>query len=834
MRRASSSWIALSLSLAVPSAAEEPRGDVEEIVVSITKRDELLSEVAASVSAFSAETIALANLESAADLTALVPNAVTKGESRTGNFSIRGVSDSFSSPSPVAYHVNGVFKPGIDSLLGQYYDLAAIELVRGPSGTVYGRNATAGALDFRWEKPHATYEAKGDALYGNYRHLQLRGVVNAPLLGEGDERLMARLVLQRSERDGYLNDLERRSRRRDPHNADEWYSRLSLRSLPNEDTELTLRGFYNQSDADPYVARPLVDAYTTGFVDTRSIDANGTLLAENFGVVAFDPYHGYEGFVESLVDNLVTSNDINVQVLELLINLFATNSGRPFREVAREVMISGRPPLIPSIVDRFIDPPAQVGVAALPISRDPLRTRSGAWRAHRTQLHVYGLDGSASWTGDALRVDASFGWERGALDQVVDADGSELPVLDIFRPHRNDLRTGELRVSSQSDGALDWLAGVFYFRSTNDRERDEVVLPFGRISSESHGVATGFAPFVNATLRPLEWLSSAPAIDLELFGGWRWNRDSLRLEFENVTHPSGPSGPQSGRAVFTEDTWELGVRWLPSERHTLYLKHAKGYKAGNLEADNQTGVIRSADPELIRAWELGLKSSLADDRVRLALTGFWSDYSDLQVPQVVGLSQFTLNAAAATVRGVELELFAQPTPALQLQASAGFLDARFDEFCSDDAAQALPVSEPGCPAAHPLFPWQGQSNLAGHRLEDAPKWKVSALASYQVDLGAAGTLTPLVKTTFTSDYFLRPYALAADRVDAYTRTDLRLVWRDAEERISVEAFAENLENEIVFARGTTTGEFSGSFPASIGLLPPRTYGARVSFAWRAE
>ena len=91
-----------------------------------------------------------------------------------------------------------------------------------------------------------------------------------------------------------------------------------------------------------------------------------------------------------------------------------------------------------------------------------------------------------------------------------------------------------------------------------------------------------------------------------------------------------------------------------------------------------------------------------------------------------------------------------------------------------------------------------------------------------------------MKTTFTSDYFLRPYALAADRVDAYTRTDLRLVWRDAEERISVEAFAENLENEIVFARGTTTGEFSGSFPASIGLLPPRTYGARVSFAWRAE
>ena len=144
----------------------------------------------------------------------------------------------------------------------------------------------------------------------------------------------------------------------------------------------------------------------------------------------------------------------------------------------------------------------------------------------------------------------------------------------------------------------------------------------------------------------------APAIDLELFGGWRWNRDSLRLEFENVTHPSGPSGPQSGRAVFTEDTWELGVRWLPSERHTLYLKHAKGYKAGNLEADNQTGVIRSADPELIRAWELGLKSSLADDRVHPL---FFDQPArglgrDLRIGAAVGedqLDRLAENAAAA-------------------------------------------------------------------------------------------------------------------------------------------------------------------------------------------
>jgi len=296
--------LALAAHVAAQEAPAEREGEVEEIVVSITKRDESLHDVAASVTAFSDETIALANLESASDLVTLIPNVVTKGESRTGNFSIRGVSESFSSQSPVAYHVNGLFKLGLDSLLGQYYDLDAIELVRGPSGTVYGRNATAGAINFVWKKPHAEYEALGDALLGNYRHVQVRAVVNAPLFGEGEERLMARLAVQRQVRDGYMNDLERPRRRDDPHNADEWYSRLTLRSLPSENVELIVRGFFNQSDADPYVSRPLVGDYTTGFLDTRMFDDDGVLESRNFGVVDFDPYQGYAAFVADMRSEL--------------------------------------------------------------------------------------------------------------------------------------------------------------------------------------------------------------------------------------------------------------------------------------------------------------------------------------------------------------------------------------------------------------------------------------------------------------------------------------------------------------------------------------------------
>jgi outer membrane receptor protein involved in Fe transport len=845
--------IACLLALAGASAAQEaappaaeaaapaapPAADIgiEEIIVTITKRDESLQEVPASISAFSPETLELANIESASDLVTLIPNVVTKGESRTGNFSIRGVSESFSSQSPVAYHVNGIFKFDIDSLLGQYYDLESIQLVRGPSGTVYGRNATAGAIDLRWAKPHPGFELTGDALYGNYDHIQVRGLLNTPLLGADDERLMARLVLQFDDRDGYMDDLTDRSRDDDPHNAEEFYSRLSLRSLPSEDVELNLRAFYNQSDADPYVSRPLVDEYTQGFLDTRQFDAAGNLIAENFNVVDFDPYQGYTGFVDSLVDNLITSNDPNIQQLEGLIRLGARVSGVPFRTYATDVMINGIPDLVPPIVDQFLEPPAQLGLTALPIPSDPLQVRSSAYLRHQTKLRVYGADGSLAWDFSAgalgdLRLDFLFGYEHVHFDQVVDADGSELPIIDVFRPHRNNHYTGELRLSSQGDGAVDWIAGLFYFQHRTDRAFDEITLPFGPIISELHGVSRGFAPFVSASLRPLELLGGAPKLDLELFGGWRWNRDEYELDYENLASPAGPSGLKHGDETFTEDTWEVGIRWRPSENHMLYAKFAKGYKAGILEADNQTAEISGVDPELIRAWEVGLRSTLWDGRAQLGLTGFWSSYTDLQVPQTVGLSQRTLNAAEATIRGVEVEALVHPVEGLVLQASAGYLDAVFDEFCSDDAAQMTP-SDPGCPAANPNFPWQGQQNLAGERLEDAPRWKTSWFARYAIDLGDHGTLTPVVKLTWTDDYKLRPYGLPADWVQSYTRTDVRLLWNSLDDRFSVEAFCENLEDEVVYARNATTGEFSGSFPASLGLIPPRTYGLRIGYHWTA-
>ena len=134
--------------------ARDDLGAIEEIVVTITKRAETLTEVAATISAFNANIIEQVDIQSVADVANLIPNAQVKGDG-DGSISIRGISQSFTSQAPVAMHLNGIWRfQSSNSFLGSFYDLESIEVQRGPVGTVYGRNATAGALDVHWKKPH--------------------------------------------------------------------------------------------------------------------------------------------------------------------------------------------------------------------------------------------------------------------------------------------------------------------------------------------------------------------------------------------------------------------------------------------------------------------------------------------------------------------------------------------------------------------------------------------------------------------------------------------------------------------------------------------------------
>ncbi len=800
--------------------------EVEEIVVTISKRDELLREIPAAVSAFDASAIRDANVQSFADLATLVPNVTVKGGANDA-LSIRGISQSFTSQSPVALHVNGVFKLNNSSLQTGLYDLGAIELARGPAGTVYGRNATAGALDLIWAEPIAAWQAKAELTASNFDAYEARGVLNVPFFGEGDERLTGRFVLQRFATDTSLHNLEVK---RGDGSVSIYAGRGTLRSALGERTTLVAHGQYNKRHGSPVYGKPLLDAFPVGHLTTGP-----------FGTVRADPYQGMESFLGDVTNAVLTPTTPEAQQLRALSRL---QCGTPCPLPALTASIR-------SVVSTIFNlDPARQGVSALPIEGSAKRVRSGILDRAHPKGEVFGGDLQLEHALPELpgvgpvTLHALVGWESERTTQLADVDGSELAILDDLQQYSWKIWTGEARLVSNGDGAFDWIAGVFVFDAAHDN-RAATGTAFGDIRTRQKRQESGYAPFAQLTLRPLELLWSEPALELELFGGVRFNVDHYDRDQTNFDTPNGCTPPFCVRELrtldalekFSETTYEAGARWFASDAHMLYAKFAHGYKGGIVELIAQDGTVNDVSPELIDAWELGWKSGWRDGKVQTALTFFHYDYTDLQVPQLIQGQVLTSNAAAATIWGLEAELRWQPAPFTSIALSLSHLDASFDHFCADDAFQDTAADAPGCPrdpTAPALDGFNGLIDLSGNRLEDSPKWKASAIARHSFPLGARGSLTPIAEFSWTSTYYRRPFNVFPDGVNDYHRTDLRLVWADHSKRFRVEAFVQNLEDEAVYGRIIVGPEFTAGMPVGITPLQPRTYGLRVGYEFGAE
>ncbi|MGI9431326.1 MAG: TonB-dependent receptor domain-containing protein, partial [Myxococcota bacterium] len=396
----------------------------------------------------------------------------------------------------------------------------------------------------------------------------------------------------------------------------------------------------------------------------------------------------------------------------------------------------------------------------------------------------------------------------------------------------------ELRLSSASDGPIRWIAGLFYFEREFVRNQRAIGF-FGRVGGEQDIEESGWAPFLNVTWSPID--------DFELFGGVRWNRDTFeRSEFAGAIPGIRPEATLDGRKErFRETTREVGFRWFFAEGHMLYAKFAKGYKAGFVEIDQNgafgpAGSANVISPEILDAWEVGVKTSWLDETLQVNVSGYFYGYDDLQVPIPLGLQALTLNAADATIKGAELEVNYQPLPNWNTRLAVSYIDATFGAFCSPDPFQFTPGDDPGCerdptnPAIPPPNGVDGSLDLSGNRLEDTPEWQVSLVSRFTYPLGEWGALTSVLSFRWVDDYFARPFNVGlVDGIDSYTQTDIRFIWRSPEGRYTVEIFGSHLEDESIYGRRIVAPEFVAN-PSLIGLYAPRRFGIRIGFEWGGQ
>jgi len=818
---------------AAVAAADEDidLGGIDEIRVSITRRDESLQDVAATISAFDGGSIRELNIEQLEDVVSLIPNAQIK-DGGNGDISIRGISQSFTSQSPVAAHLNGIFQFS-PVTYGDFYDIASIEVQRGPVGVKYGRNATAGAVNVSWAEPTAEWETFGDLTVGSYDRRQFRGGVNIPLLGEGDDRLNARLIVARELRDAELRNIA--GTRRDG-GTDSWTLRGTLAMRPDEDTVAHVRAYWNKDDeASGSIGIPLQDEGVP-FVSDFDLQA--------LGVHPFDPYDGLTRFKQSLLTSPSS-------VIYALTSTIALGACQPvptpacvdpaissLDDAIEYILVDGAPSLgLPGLIRNF----SYFEDITIRGDRDRV-IETNAFDVGDPSNEVWFVDFDVARSfhdvgplGD-LSLQLAGSHSRQNEEFFAEVDGTRLEIVNNFRSDEAENWVGELRLQSENDGPVNWTLGIFWFDRQLDRD-DFTRVPFVQTGSTVTIQESGYAPFVNLTLRPLEWTPWADDLDLELFMGLRRNRDTFSQDTVALPTPLTAGGHNFVEDVFREVTYELGFRWFATEDQTVYLKYSTGYKAGFIEFDNPTdrpGRPNPVDEEVVRAWEAGWKANWDDNRLQTSWTAFYYDYTNLQVPKLAGFQVLTENAASATNWGVEFEGRWAPTDEWLVQLSAGYLDATFNTFCSQDDTDTRPVSasDPAC-AGSLDGATAAVQDLSGFRLEDSPRWSVALTSRYTFDLGEWGTITPVLAFSWTDSYFRRPFNLdTIDRVDAHTQTDLRLIWKSEDGHYSVEIFGENLEEEFYYGRTITV-----QLPyAAVGFGPigRRIYGLRVGFHFGAD
>lgn len=778
-----------------PANATNEFGD--DIIVTAQKREQSIQDVPTAISAFGSALIEAKVIDDAVDLSFSVPNLTV---SDSGSASLRGVGNlaiSSTSESGLGYHVNGVYI-GAPAAEAEYYDLERIEVLRGPQGTLYGRNTTAGVLNLITARPTDRFEAYATAGYGNYDAFRLRGAINLPL-AEGFATRLAGMYLRR---DGYTRNLFNGNR----IDGRDMFGLRSSTSLELGDTRVNFILSYFEED------------------DNRSPLAKG--------VCTTDPLTGCSALSAGF--GTPDSRTTVFNTLGAVTGIIATGFG----PAAVNYFAGAINPPDLRIVNQDMDPTYFVR----------------EWNGSLEISHDFGNIAVTSLTGyqrltrnvfnDFDRFVPTLGLTRPITFDAF-ANGQPVTTTSIISGRR-DLSHAEqwfqeLRLASSFDGPLNFLIGGNYF----DLESDIVVTithPTLAARQQQRGLSRAFEAFSiesNPTTTESYGFFGEVYIDMSdstrLTGGLRYSHDEKTILTRQIFLDPLPDGSVR---PFTSGRFEGGTttgRIVIDHRFTpdilAYASFSRGYKAGGINPGG--AVVPSFDPEFLNAYEAGLKLDSSDGSFRANLAGFYYDYNDLQIGQVGVTSANTVNTDAR-VYGAEAEVILRPTRAFQVDVGVSYLNTRLANFQSGDEGDPNAIA-PGAnivrdAAGNPVRTSGGLvlKNLDGNELPFSPNWKIAIGAQYAIPIGGALTLTPRIDHYQQGDFFGTAFNKPSEEFDGYSQTDFKLSLTPDNGRWDLRFFVKNLFNRDDITRITQEGPLVGRF-RSLFVLEPRTIGLEATF-----
>ena len=761
------------IALAASSAFAQEAAELEELVVTAQKRAQNLQEVPIAVSAFSEAALDRVQIEDATDIQLSIPNAVLTGNDR---FTLRGVgNNALAGVDPgVPTFVNGAavgYPPQ-----NEFFDMQRIEVLRGPQGTLYGRNTTGGAINFITRKPGSEFGGEASVQVGNYSNLRVGAAIDLPL----GEAVGLRLAGYNLDRDGYTRNI---STGNDVDGRDQWGVRGTANFKFGPDTELTL--------------------VASRFEEDSSRAREGKRLCKANAVLGCDPrFLGFD------------SPDANTTILQTLSRAFTPfpaggniYAGAPNPTDLRKIAADTDPTYEASQSTLSLDFEHDFG----PITLSAI----GGYSKFSTEQNT-----------DWDNADLPFRFTRPITyfkdrDTVVTTD--RLLTTDSFTG-RGKTYTGEVRLASQFDGRFNFLAGYFHAQGTSSGgfetwhpAIESFQKALGR-PQETWRVSALSRNGKNATWAVFGESYVKLAENLRLTLGARYTDEERSGEARSIVL-SGLNPYVYSRFSGHKATYKAALDWSPelafTDQTLIYGSVASGYKGGGQNSNTATP---SFGPETVTAYEVGAKNILANGTLQANLTAFYYDYKGLQLGQRINGGVVTRNADA-TIYGLEGEFAYALGNHILIDTNLSYLHTSIGTFFSEDAAnpaQSLTATTPTV-----------QINLKGNDLPHSPGFKVKAGAQYKTDAFRGDwTATFRVDATWQDSYFAREYNTATDRIDGWGVIDAQVRFENEPMGLGVRLFVKNLTDGDNITNIIIEDALIGRY-RNARLLEPRTYGVIV-------
>ena len=747
-----------------PGAAADAGNTVTEVVVTAQFREQSLQQTPIAITAVNAQMLEQRNQTDITQVAAQAPNVTLKQNGAAFGSSmvafIRGVGQTdfnFALEPGVGIYVDDVYYATLTGSVLDLLDLDRVEVLRGPQGTLAGKNSIGGSIKLFSKKPTGEGGGYLEGTYGSLNRIDLRGAADFALV---PDKLFVRISAASKHHDGYVTRLDYACTHPGSnipthavgdgcvlgHDGSQAFdaARIALRWLPSENVEVNLA-------ADATNDQSGVQANTVINFDAASLGSATYIDGVNGAPVTYGPQFIPYGPASA------DPNHPNDPYLS-----YAT-----YTSAAKSFVFGANP--------------------YAPITVPPIN-----------HFKTWGVSGVIDWKlGGSLSLKSITAYRYYTNQFAEQTDASPIGVEILLQRQVHRQWSQELRLNGSFGKVFDYTLGGFYLNQ-NGGLNARVGLPwvgFDFIHGPDSTPSRTFAGFANGELHITDRLNLVAGVrysdEKKTYTYFRHNADG-----SDITNPAGYNGLVAGlngtSATFagTRLDYRVDADYHFTDNVMGYIETSTGYKGGGVNPRPfYPSQALSFQPETLTAYEIGLKSNFLDHRARLNLSAFYNNYNNIQLTltncptaPLNGIQYpsapcaLPANVGSAHVSGFEAETEIHPVAGLELDGSFSYLDFKYIKINDPTTGITLGMTTPY-----------------------TPKWKWSVGAQYAFDLGDKGSLTPRIDASYQSSEFANPINDPNyNQIAGYTVLNGRITYRAPVGGWSAWLEVTNLTNKLYY------------------------------------